>query len=94
MLLIVHWKLSPQHRDKATERFTATGGPPPQGVKMIGRWHHADGSGGTVVCETNDSVALAAWMYQWTDVIEFESRPVIEDAQFGQVLQAAAAAAG
>ena len=78
---------TPSSTYKATmERFKAGGGPPPAGVKMIGRWHRADGSGALVVCETDDAVALAKWSKEWADVISIEVTPVLDDAGMGAVL--------
>lgn len=39
MLFIISWRGSPETRNAAIERFLKTGGAPPAGVKMIGRWH-------------------------------------------------------
>jgi hypothetical protein len=89
MLFIVNWKTNPVHRDTAVARFKATGGAPPAGAKMLGRWHNADESGGFLICETEDATALAAWMHQWTDVLVFDARPAITDEQFGKILASA-----
>ena len=69
-----------------TERFKAGGGLPPAGVKMIGRWHRADGSGAVVIAESNDSVALAKWATEWADVISLETVPVVTDEDMAAVL--------
>jgi len=39
MLYSISWKGVPAVRNTATERFLKTGGKPPAGVKMVGRWH-------------------------------------------------------
>ena len=38
MLFIVKWTSSPDNRNAAIERFLKSGGKPPVGVKMLGRW--------------------------------------------------------
>jgi hypothetical protein len=86
MLFIVHYKTSPATRDTGIDRFKKTGGPPPDGVKMHGRWHNCDGSGGVCIAETDDGAALSAWMNQWTDVLTFDARPALNDEQFGKML--------
>ena len=68
------------------EKFKAGGGPPPAGVKMIGRWHRADGSGAVVVAEADDAVALAKWAAEWADVLSIETVPVLTDADMAAVL--------
>ena len=55
---------------------------------MIGRRHKADGSGGFTLCESDDPVALAKWTQEWSELLEFETSPVLDDKQFGIVLGA------
>ena len=88
MLFVTKYTTAPATRDLGVERFKKTGGPPPAGVKMIGRWHMADGSGGIVICETDDATRLAAWVNDWTDVLVFDIRPVLTDEQMAKVLGA------
>ena len=35
MLFAIHWTFGPEVRDEANARFAATGGGPPEGVKML-----------------------------------------------------------
>jgi Domain of unknown function (DUF3303) len=86
MLFVMTYKISQATRNAAQDRFRKGGGLPPAGVKMLGRWHYADGSGGVVLAETADPVALAQWSQDWSDVISLESRPVIDDTQIAKVL--------
>lgn len=82
------YKISPAHRNAAQQRFKQGGGLPPKGVKMIGRRHKTDGSGGFALCESDDAVALAKWIQDWSDLLEFEIFPVLDDNQIGIVLGA------
>lgn len=85
MKFMLTWSLKPAHQKEAVARFLQTGGGPPQGVKMLGRWH---GPGvGFVLAETNDAKALYEWLSQWTDVLEFNVTPVVEDADAAEVLK-------
>ena len=85
MKFIVSWKI-PKASVVATEkRFLETGGMPPAGVKMIGRWHGMSG-GGVLIAETDDAKALYAWLGIWNDLLEFETTPCVEDADAGSVL--------
>ena len=86
-MLFVTTVRTPSSSYKATmERFKAGGALPPAGVTMIGRWNRADGSGCTVVCETDDAVALAKWAAEWADVISIETVPVLTDNDMAAVL--------
>jgi len=69
MKFMTTWSLEPAHRKQATARFLETGGSPPTGVKMLGRWHGP--AGGFVLAETSDIKALYEWLGQWSDLLEF-----------------------
>ena len=88
MTFMTIYKISPAQRNAAQQRFKQGGGLPPEGVKMIGRRHKADGSGGFALCETDDVVALAKWTQDWSDLLEFEIFPVLDDKQIAIVLGA------
>jgi hypothetical protein len=89
MLYLVTWKGRPQTRNTAIERFLKTGGRPPAGVTMLGRWHAIGSAGGMAVAEADDSAAVARWALEWTDVFEVEVRPALTDEQVGPLLAAA-----
>ncbi len=80
-------------RDEAIARFKSTGGLPPEGVKLLGRWTAADFSGGFDLLESDDVNALAEFSLMWSDVIEIKIVPVLEDADLGVVLTRAGAVA-
>lgn len=73
-------------RDEAIARFKATGGQPPKGAKLIGRWTAADFSGGFGLLESDDVKALTEFSLMWSDVMELRIVPVIEDADLGETL--------
>jgi hypothetical protein len=73
-------------RDEAIARFKKTGGQPPKGVKLVGRWTAADFSGGFDLVESDDTKALTEFSLMWSDLLELRLVPVIEDAQLGEVL--------
>ena len=87
MKFIVSWKSPHATAVDAQARFLKTGGGPPAGVKMVGRWHGMSG-GGVVIAETNDAKALYAWLAQWDDLLEFQTTPCLEDKEAGEVLSA------
>lgn len=86
MLFHMTYTIAPEHRDAAQSRFSETGGPPPAGVAMIGRWHSAGGRKGFVVAEASEAAAIAAWVQQWSDILTFEITPVVDDEQMMGVI--------
>lgn len=76
-------------RDEAISRFKKTGGQPPKGAKLLGRWTAADFSGGFGLLESDDAAALTEFALMWSDLMELRIVPVLEDAELGQVLQRA-----
>ena len=79
MLFVVHWEFPSEIRDAANGRFKETGGMPPEGVKMLGRWHFSEGGEGMAVCEADDAVALGIWVHAWSDLLTFRIVPVTDD---------------
>jgi Protein of unknown function (DUF3303) len=45
MKFISTWTVPQGTFNAAVARFLETGGAPPEGVKMLGRWHGMDGKG-------------------------------------------------
>ena len=68
-------------RDEAIARFKTTGGQPPKGVRLIGRWTAADFSGGYDLLESDDAAALTAFALMWSDLMELRLVPVVEDGE-------------
>ncbi|HZZ39940.1 MAG TPA: DUF3303 family protein [Acidobacteriaceae bacterium] len=71
---------------EAAQRFLGGKATPPTGVKILGRWHKADASGGFTLFETDDPAKLYEFAASWTDVLENHSTVVIEDAEAGAAL--------
>ena len=68
-------------------RFLETGGAPPDGVKMLGRWHALSGSEAFVLAETDDPKGIYRWLTLWADLIEFDVVPVLDDPDAAAILQ-------
>jgi hypothetical protein len=83
-LTTYHWK--PEHRKAIVERFMATGGVPPEGVKLLSRWTDVAGGRGFTLSEADDVVAIGRFFYAWNDLMTFEIVPVLNDEQLGTVL--------
>ena len=86
MLFHGSYVYSTDDRDAVHQRFKETGAPPPPGVEMLGRWHNVAGNGGFFLAETDDPVALARWLQEWTDLIDFEVVAVVTDEQINEVI--------
>jgi len=85
-MMTFYWAPDTQQRAEAIERFQRTGGLPPNGVQLLGRWTRADFGGGFDLLETDDAAKLTEFAYQWNDLMELEITPVIEDAELTAVL--------
>jgi hypothetical protein len=52
-------------------------------VKLLGRWHNVDCSGGFSLYESNNAAALHLGAAKWADLLELSLVAVIEDAEAG-----------
>lgn len=86
-MLTFNWKPDTQAREEGINRFLKTGGQPPKGAKLLGRWTRADFSGGFDLLESEDPQALAEFALMWSDLMELSITPVLEDDQMAGVLQ-------
>ena len=85
MKYISSWRIPPGSMNAAIKRFLETGGAPPEGVKMLGRWHGMNGRG-FAISEATDAKALFRWSAEWSDLMEIDVTPCVEDAEAGPVL--------
>lgn len=86
MLFIVSWTLSPDNRNQAIERFLKTGGAPPTGVKLIGRWYSVGGAAGVGVAEADDPALIQKWVLEWSDLMNMEVQVALTDEQMAPLL--------
>jgi hypothetical protein len=75
-------------RDEAIQRFLKTGGQPPKGAKLLGRWTAADFSHGFGLLESDDAKPLTKFALEWGDLMELSITPVLEDSDLLEVLKA------
>ena len=85
MKYIVSWSLPQGTFNAAVARFLETGGAPPKGVEMLGRWHGMSGQG-FAITESTDAKAMFLWQSQWADLLPMAVTPCLEDADAGAVL--------
>jgi hypothetical protein len=86
MKFISKYTIRPEHRNEAIRRFLETGGQPPDGITMIGRWHNTSNRTGYTIVEADDAVAMGRWSHQWSDLLTIETSIVIDDEEFLKVL--------
>jgi hypothetical protein len=61
-------------------RFRDRGRLAPEGLEYVASWVEPDYSRCFQVMQTDDRVLLDAWMANWSDLIDFEVRPVLTSA--------------
>jgi Protein of unknown function (DUF3303) len=62
-MLTFTWAPDARIREEAIERFRKTGGLPPTGVTLLGRWTRADLSGGFDLLEAEDLRKVTEFAY-------------------------------
>jgi hypothetical protein len=85
MKFISTWTVPQATFNAAVARFLETGGAPPEGVKMLGRWHGMDGKG-FAISESTDPKAMYRWVAQWAGLLPLAVTPCLEDADAGEVM--------
>jgi hypothetical protein len=80
------WEPDTATQAEAIRRFRATGGQPPAGAKLLGRWIRADFTGGVALIESDDPQALTEFSLMWSDLMQLEIVPVLDDQEFLEVL--------
>ena len=63
------------------ERFRARGRLAPEGVRYINSWVTDDLTTCYQVMECENRLLLDQWLAAWTDLVEFEVKPVITSAE-------------
>jgi Domain of unknown function (DUF3303) len=85
MKYIISWTVPQATFNAAVARFLETGGAPPKGVTMLGRWHGMNGQG-FAISESTDAKAMYRWVAEWSDVLSLTVTPCVEDADAGAVM--------
>ena len=85
MKFITSWTIPPATTNAAIARFLETGGAAPEGVKILGRWHGANGQG-FAISESTDGKAVYQWAAQWSDLLVLTVTPCLEDADAGAAI--------
>lgn len=86
MLFMSSYQILPGNRDAVIQRFAQTGGKPPKGVELLGRWHDVGSGKGVSIFEADSVASAAAWQLQWNDLMEIHVQPVLTDEQLAALL--------
>jgi hypothetical protein len=88
MKYMLTWSAPTPTYATAINKFVSTGGNPPSGVKLLGRYHALSGSAsGFILAESSDPKGIYAWSAEWAHLIDLQIVPVIEDAEAAPILQ-------
>ena len=87
MKFMLTFTMKPDKRNEAIARFMKTGGQPPKGVKLLGRWTRSDISQGYDLLESEDTAALTELALQWSDLMDMQIVPVVEDKELTEALK-------
>lgn len=86
-MLSFAWKPDRKAQAEGIARFQKTGGQPPKGVKLLGRWTRADFHGGYDLVESDDARALCEFALMWSDLMDLTIVPIVEDAELSEALK-------
>jgi hypothetical protein len=86
MKFIVQWNGQPTAENAVIERFMKTGGRPPEGITLLGRWHAIGGLQGVAIVEANDTQSIAAMSLEWGDLLTINIFPALTDEDLGTAL--------
>ena len=87
MQFMVTYSIDIPQRAQAEARFLETGAVPPEGVKMLGRWHCTGERRGFMLIESTELSGITRFMRDWSDLLNFQITPVISDEQMAQIMQ-------
>jgi hypothetical protein len=86
MQFLIHFKITPEHRDTNFNHLKEKGEDAPPSVKLIGPWYALNQQAGWAIAEADDPVEIGKWMYAWSDLNELEIIPVVDDAGQRRIL--------
>ena len=86
MQFMVTFPLTHRDYNERVSRFLENGAPPPEGVKLVGRWFTASHNKGFMLVEADDVAPLFRYVSEWASLIDFTIEPVITDSEAAAVL--------
>lgn len=86
MKYMTRWHIKEENLKAAVDRFKNDPPDLPAGVTMLGRWHQMGTGYGFGLLESDDPIAVARYISAWSDLVEQEIYPVIDDSEIAQAL--------
>ncbi len=86
MKFMTTWAVHSEAVKEAVAQFLATGGQPVPGVTLLGRWHSLGCNSGYTLYETDNPAALYEGAAKWSELMDIDVVPVIEDDAVGPIL--------
>ena len=83
---MIEWSFSSNTYEKGMKQFLETGGPAPEGVTTLGRWHAPGSKTGFHLVEGNpaDVTKLTS---QWASLVDLNITPVVDDDEASEGLR-------
>ena len=78
MLFMTTYTFEPGQMNEVIKRRLERGNVAPEGIKVIGEWVYPGALKGFMLCEVSDSKAMVRVFMPWTDLMKFETVPVVE----------------
>jgi hypothetical protein len=75
---MIQWAFSSATYERGMKQFLETGGPDPEGVRTIGRWHAPGTMYGFHLVEA-DPADVTKLTSQWASLVDLTITPVIDD---------------
>ena len=89
MKFMITYTFKSASRDEAIARFKKTGGKPPAGATLVGRWTAVDLSSGVVLLDASDAKVLTEFALMWSDLMDLRAVAVVDDGELVETLQRA-----
>lgn len=58
----------------------------PEGAELISRWHDPGAKKAWTVVDAPDAQTVQLWMLKWSNMVDFETHAVVDDAGAGALL--------
>jgi hypothetical protein len=87
MKFMITYTFKAELRDQAIARFKKTGGQPPAGATLVGRWTAVDLSCGFVLLDSSDAKVLTEFGLAWSDLMDLRAVAVVDDGDLVETLQ-------
>jgi hypothetical protein len=78
MLFMSTYTFEPEHMNEVIKRRLERGSVAPEGIKVIGEWVYPGALKGFMLSEASNAMALVPMFMPWTDLMKFETVPVVE----------------